>query len=142
MFVHAVGLAVWPGDLAASLIESADIVLAEQVWEHLVYPYRATQNVLSILRPGGYFLLSTPFLVRVHHGRNYGDCLRWTEQGMAHFLEECGFRADQIKTGSWGNRACAAAHINEEKWVRFRKGMDLTNEPTFPVQVWALARKT
>ena len=39
-----------------------DIIFAEQVWEHLKYPYRATKNALSALRPGGYFLLTVrPF---------------------------------------------------------------------------------
>jgi SAM-dependent methyltransferase len=131
----------WPDDRRADLTDSADLVMAEQVWEHLTYPYRATRNVLSILRPGGYFLLSTPFLLRVHHGRSYGDCSRWTQQGMAHFLEECGFAAGNIRTWSWGNRACAEAHLEDGRWPRFHKGLDLRNDPVFPLQVWALARK-
>ena len=32
-----------------------DLVLANQVWEHLDRPYAATRNVLEMLRPGGYF---------------------------------------------------------------------------------------
>ena len=43
-----------------------DLVIADQVFEHLARPYRAAGNVLSMLKPGGRFLISTPFLVRVH----------------------------------------------------------------------------
>ena len=39
-----------------------DIVLANQVWEHLDRPYAATRNVRKMLRKGGYFWLATPFL--------------------------------------------------------------------------------
>jgi len=66
-----------------------DLVIADQVWEHLLYPYRATRHVLAMLRPGGHFLVTTPFLIKVH--RIPTDCSRWTETGLAHFLAECGF---------------------------------------------------
>jgi len=54
-----------------------DFVIAEQVFEHLLWPYRAGRNVWSLLNPGGYFLLTTPFLLPIH---DYPvDCSRWTE---------------------------------------------------------------
>lgn len=43
-----------------------DIVIADNVWEHLLYPYRATRNVHAMLRPGGWFVNITPFLIRYH----------------------------------------------------------------------------
>jgi Methyltransferase domain len=45
-----------------------DIIIADQVFEHLLCPYRAARNVLSMLMPGGYFLITTPFLIRLHAG--------------------------------------------------------------------------
>ena len=79
-----------------------DIIIADQVWEHLLWPYRATGNVYDMLPPGGYFLVTTPFMIRQHAVPV--DCSRWTELGMKHFLAECGFPWDGIKTASWGNR--------------------------------------
>ena len=91
-----------------------------------------------MLSPGGYFLVSTPFLVRLHEVPV--DCTRWTETGLKYFLAECGFDPQEIKTGSWGNRACIRA--NFKRWVRYRRRLhSLSNEPDFPYCVWALARR-
>lgn len=114
-----------------------DIIIADNVFEHLKYPYRAAQNVLSMLRPGGFFINITPFLIR-HHPIPI-DCSRWTEKGMAHFLEEAGFPLGSIRTGSWGNTAAVKANFH--RWARtgFRK--QLKNDSRFPVTVWAIAEK-
>ena len=32
-----------------------DFIIADNVWEHLKYPYKATKNVHDLLNPGGYF---------------------------------------------------------------------------------------
>ncbi|MBY0526618.1 MAG: class I SAM-dependent methyltransferase [Gemmataceae bacterium] len=122
-----------------ALPESYDVVLAEQVFEHLLWPYRAGKNVYQMLRTGGYFLITTPFLIRVHNWPI--DCSRWTKAGLRYFLAECGFSLDHIETGSWGNRACVVA--NFERWMPYRKSRhSLVNEPDFPLVVWALARKS
>lgn len=115
-----------------------DLIIAEQVFEHLLYPYRAGQHVLKMLRPGGWFVISVPFLVKVH---GYPvDCTRWTELGLKHFLHECGFPLGTIRTGSWGNRACILA--NFDGWVVYDPSRhDLTNEPDFPYHVWAFAQR-
>jgi SAM-dependent methyltransferase len=114
-----------------------DLIIADQVFEHLKWPNRAARNVFSMLRSGGYFVLTTPFLIRVHEVPI--DCSRWTEMGLSHLLQECGFEADQITTGSWGNRACVKA--NFYYWAKYGWYRSLTNEPEFPVVVWAFAQK-
>jgi hypothetical protein len=114
-----------------------DLIIADQVWEHLLWPYRAARTVLDGLRPGGRFLIATPFLIRVH--ANPTDCSRWTEIGLRHFLAEAGFPIDRIVTGSWGNRACVRANLDQ--WARRGFGGSLVNEPNYPVVVWALAEK-
>ena len=114
-----------------------DIIIADQVWEHLLWPYKATKNVLSMLRPGGYFLITTPFLIKVHDVPI--DCSRWTELGLKYFLAECGFSLEGIVTGSWGNRKAVIGNLQS-----FPKGFyrSLKNEPEYPLTVWALARKS
>lgn len=120
------------------LDEAFDLVIAEQVFEHVLWPYRAARNVLAMLKPGGHFLITTPFMIRLHKGPE--DCTRWTETGIRYFLAECGFAADDIRTGSWGNRACAFANFFH--WVEFDARIhSLANEPDVPVVVWALAKK-
>ncbi|MGH3960803.1 MAG: methyltransferase domain-containing protein [Terriglobia bacterium] len=122
----------------SALTEQFDLILAEQVFEHLLWPYRAGKHVYQMLRPGGYFLTTTPFLIRVHHAPV--DCSRWTETGMRYFLAECGFDLERIRTGSWGNMACARANFT--RWTRYRRWWhSLHNEPNYPVSVWAFAQK-
>jgi hypothetical protein len=75
-----------------------------------------------MLAPGCHFLITTPFLIRRHDIPV--DCSRWTELGMKHFLAECGFPIETIRTGSWGSRSCVKANF----------------KPNFPVSVWALAQ--
>jgi SAM-dependent methyltransferase len=119
--------------------EPYDIVVADQVFEHLLWPYRAARNVWSMLRPGGYFLLSTPFLVRIHDSV---DCTRWTETGLKYFLAEAGFPLETTRTGAWGNRACVKANLRTMQWVRYRRHLhSLDNEPLYPYVVWALAQR-
>lgn len=126
-------------DICAGVLpETFDLIIAEQVFEHLLWPYRAVRNVHAMLRPGGHFLVTAPFLVRVHEFPH--DCSRWTQTGLRHLLAEGGFPIDDIRTASWGNRDCIAANFRH--WQRYRPSRhSLANEPKFPVVVWALARK-
>lgn len=120
------------------LDERFDLVIAEQVFEHLLWPLRAARNVFGMLVPGGRFLVTTPFLLRVHHSPV--DCSRWTETGLRYLLAEAGFGLDDTKTGSWGNRACVISNLG--RWTRYRRWLhSLDNEPDYPVVVWALAKR-
>jgi len=114
-----------------------DFVIAEQVFEHLAYPYRAVKNVYAMLRSGGWFLTTTPFLFKIHASPI--DCTRWTPQGIAYLLEEGGFSPDAIRTASWGNRQAVRLQLRPRNYCR--RLHSLANEPDFPLCVWALARK-
>jgi SAM-dependent methyltransferase len=129
----------YPGfDICAeTLPRQFDLIIADQVFEHLKWPYRAGRNVYAMLRPGGTFVISTPFLVRVH--RVPIDCSRWTEDGLSYLLQECGFAAENIETGSWGNLACLKSNLT--RWRKRGFFGSLANEPDYPIMVWAFARK-
>ena len=90
----------------STLTEHFDLIIAEQVFKHLLYPYQAAKNVLSMLKPKGYFLIS---VLKIHDYPT--DCTRWSEIGLKHFLHECGFPLENIQTGSWGNRECILANF-------------------------------
>ncbi|MBS4729546.1 methyltransferase domain-containing protein [Mycobacterium sp. SM1] len=121
-------------DICSSILsEQFDLIIAEQVFEHLLWPYRAGKHVYQMLRPGGHFLMTTPFLIRVHNAPL--DCSRWTETGVRYFLAECGFDLERIRTGSWGNRACVRANFTRWAWYK-PWWHSLRNEPDFPVSVW------
>lgn len=115
-----------------------DLIIAEQVFEHLKYPYKAAKNIYSLLNPNGSFLITTPFLIKRHDVPI--DCNRWSAIGMKYFLEECGFNQDKITSDSWGNRKCVIGNFN--KWPLYNKYFhSLKNEPEFPIVVWAIAKK-
>jgi len=129
---------------AGPLPDQFDLIIAEQVFEHLLWPYRAGKNVYAMLRPGGHFLISTPFLFPLHGAPV--DCSRWTETGLKYFLAECGFPLEACTTNAWGNRSCVDRYIKgavkPHRPPRYRKWLhSLRNEPPCPIQVWALARK-
>lgn len=117
-----------------------DLILANQVWEHLDRPYTATRNVLKMLRPGGYFWVAVPFYIP-YHGDPV-DNSRWTARGLKNLLIEAGFSPDAIKARQWGNRAAAARNLEPEWPPAYDPDTDdLTNDPGFPICAWALAQK-
>ena len=115
-----------------------DLIIAEQVFEHIRKQYQAGVNIYNMLNPGGYFLITTPFLIRIHPSPD--DCTRWSKSGIRYFLEECGFKLNDIESYSWGNRRCINANFVD--WIPFnRKKHSLENEENFPMVIWAFARK-
>ena len=117
-----------------------DFIVAEQVAEHVRYPYRGMNNLRSLLRPGGWALITTPFLIQIHDSP--GDYTRWTAAGLRYFMEECGFKLGTIKGAQWGNRDCVIADLNScaagQDWQVYVEGKhSLVNEPDYPeLCVW------
>lgn len=129
----------WPDhDICTDVLDRQfDVIIADNVWEHLLHPWKATGHVLQMLRPGGLFINITPFMIRQHLVPT--DCTRWTELGMRHFLADAGFDEASIETGSWGNAGAVKANLH--RWARTGWRRRLPNHPDFPVTVWAFARK-
>ncbi len=115
-----------------------DVVICEQVIEHVIDPWQAAANLRGLSSPGGHVIVSTPFLVRVHELPMYGmrDYWRFTPRGLRTLLESAGLTVDSI--GSWGNRSCVAGNL--DLWPAYRRWHSLSNEPDLPLQVWAFAR--
>ena len=127
-------------DLCAPLERESgfDVVICEQVLEHVADPCAAARNLRALCTPEGHVIVSTPFLVRVHELPDYGmhDYWRFTPRGLQVLLEGAGLRVDTV--GAWGNRRCVRA--NFDTWPAYRFWRPLDNEPTLPMQVWAFAR--
>lgn len=127
-------------DLCAPLVQRGawDVVICEQVIEHVVDPALAAANLRGLCAPGGHVIVSTPFLIRVHELPVYGmqDFWRFTPCGLRMLLERAGLEVDEI--GAWGNRSCVAGNLDH--WPAYRRWHSLRNEPDIPVQVWAFAR--
>lgn len=116
-----------------------DVVICEQVLEHVADPVAAAANLRGLAEPGGHVIVSTPFLIRVHELPAYGmrDLWRFTPGGLQLLLEGAGLEVDAVR--SWGNRQCVVGNLS--RWAAFRPRLhSLRDSPDIPVQVWAFAR--
>jgi SAM-dependent methyltransferase len=127
-------------DVCASPLEGQwDVIIAEQVLEHVPDPQKATDNMFAMLRDGGIIMITTPFLIKFHPFPQ--DFYRWTKQGIIELLKRSGF--GEISAESWGNRSCLIADTTDDNaWTSYRPGRhSLRNDPRFPIVVWAFAHK-
>lgn len=115
-----------------------DVVICEQVLEHVADPWTAAANLRRLCRPGGRVIVSTPFLIKVHDYPEYGmpDFWRFTPRGLRTLLENGGLEVESV--GAWGNHEAVIGNL--DRWSSHRKWHPLHNEPDIPVQVWAFAR--
>lgn len=127
-------------DICAARVNGQyDVVIADQVLEHVSDPSAAAHNIHQMLRPGGTALIATPFLLRVHGSPH--DYSRWTEAGLERLLIKAGFH--HVETGAWGNRAAVKANLNEPQlYPEYGWWRPMKNEPAFPLTVWAYATKS
>ncbi len=100
----------------------------------MVDPLSGLVNLRKLATPGGWVVVSTPFLLRLHH--EPVDYWRFTPSGLRHLAERAGLHVDIV--GQWGNRRCIEA--NFDRWVTRRPWNSLANEPDLPVVVWLVAR--
>lgn len=128
-------------DLCAPLGDEGrfDVVICEQVLEHVEDPRAAAANLYGLCAPGGHVIVSTPFLIRVHELPAYGmkDYWRFTPRGLSKLLEGAGLVVEHVE--GWGNRDCIVG--NFDRWPAYRRWHSLRNEPDLHVQVWAFARR-
>lgn len=66
--------------------ESVDLVIAEQLLEHVSDPQVILKEACRVLRPGGMIYISTPFILGYHSMP--GDYYRWTLEGLRELLKD------------------------------------------------------
>jgi SAM-dependent methyltransferase len=116
-----------------------DVILANQVWEHIDRPFAATRNVLRMLKRGGWFWIAVPFFIPYHAVPV--DCSRWSARGLRNLLIEAGFEEGSIRAAQWGNRAAALRNLEQPWPPEADPDDDLTNDPDFPLVAWAMGRR-
>jgi SAM-dependent methyltransferase len=115
-----------------------DVVICEQVLEHVVDPWAAAANLRELTVQGGHVIVSTPFLIKIHELPLFGmnDYWRFTPRGLQVLLESAGLVVDTVDT--WGNVPCVVGNLR--RWAAYRDWHPLDNDPEAAVQVWAFAR--
>jgi SAM-dependent methyltransferase len=78
--------------------DTFDIVIANNVIEHLRSPDIGVSEIRRVLKPGGLVLFTTPFLYPIHEAPH--DFVRFTKFGLAHLFRD--FAAVEIlERGGW-----------------------------------------
>lgn len=85
---------------------SLDAVLCFDVLEHVVNPFKAAREIERVLKPGGYALVSVPFMTSYHgksgssHGHeDYPDHWRMTHTGLAYCFRNLSEKSVSVGAG-------------------------------------------
>lgn len=75
-------------DICCSKIpdRSFDVIVIADVLEHVLDPQKAAEEILRLLRPGGYAIITVPFLYPIHDRPH--DYHRWTSYGARLLLKD------------------------------------------------------
>lgn len=60
--------------------ERFEFVVCTEVLEHTRQPFKAVESIFTMLKPGGYAFVTTPYNFRIHGP--LPDCWRFTEHGL------------------------------------------------------------
>jgi SAM-dependent methyltransferase len=77
--------------------ESFDVVISDQVLEHIADPFGCASEASRVLRPGGLQIHTTCLVNPIHHAP--GDNYRFTPDGLRLVFA----REQEIVAGGWGN---------------------------------------
>ncbi len=115
-----------------------DIIILDQILEHIPAPRTAVEECFRILRPNGICISTTPFLIQIHGYPN--DYHRFTESG----LKELFSQFDSVEINSWGNRLTLET-FHRYGWLSAKNARlvgraALWNEEMWPIDflVWAI----
>jgi SAM-dependent methyltransferase len=125
--------------LTAYAAQSYDIVVVDNILEHVADPQKAVAEILRILKTDGICICLTPFLIKIHGYPN--DYWRFTGTGLRKLFQN--FR--EVKIWSWGNRFTIRTTM-QLGWLSTRNSKRLLkaalwNEDEWPITYLTIARK-
>jgi SAM-dependent methyltransferase len=126
-------------DLSAFDDNYYDVVILDEVLEHVRKPWKAVSNIHRILKPGGYLISSSPFMIAEH--KCPLDYWRFTKDGLGVLLED--FK--EVQLHSWGNPKSVEYLLNgmmvSSEQAMNDEVFDLENQDKYAITVWAYAKK-
>ena len=72
-----------------------DLVIAQEVLEHVNEPFKAIEEISRVLKKSGYFYLQLPFIIGYHPCPN--DYWRFTHEGIRELLNKSKFDVVELK---------------------------------------------
>lgn len=73
---------------------SVDLVITQEVLEHVADPFKAIAEIHRVLKPGGTLYLQLPFVIGYHPGPT--DFWRFTREGMTRLIEIAGLQCKEF----------------------------------------------
>jgi len=118
---------------------AVDSALATEVLEHCPEPLQVMSEVARVLKPGGFFLLTVPFLWPLHDAPY--DEFRYTPFSLERLLSQAGFQQISVRAlGGWDASLAQMLGL----WVRRRPMQEGTRRVVqrlaLPVYRWLVAR--
>ncbi|MCG9973019.1 class I SAM-dependent methyltransferase [Christiangramia crocea] len=90
----------WNGEVIPAEDDSYECAMATEVLEHCPNPEQVMKEVLRVLKPGGVFFFTVPFLWNLHEVPN--DEYRYTPFALERLFKKAGFENIELKaTGGW-----------------------------------------
>ncbi len=123
---------------------SFDFCLSDQVLEHVQgNPYKAFEESIRVVKPGGFIIHTTCFINEVHHFP--GDFWRFTPDALRLMSES--FGTEVMTCGGWGNREVwsyidmgyRGAKIPEDPHNPIYQ-LAMKNDPSCPIVTWVVAQ--
>lgn len=123
-----------------------DIVCADQVLEHVLYPPLAMLELKRILKPKGIAILTTVAYNPVHESKQFHDLWRFMVKGL--LVLSVPFDGGIKVCGSWGTRNYTATRVlhgmgseTEKRMFQLKQNFVLMNENKNPSLVWIIVEK-
>jgi SAM-dependent methyltransferase len=122
-----------------------DVVISDQVIEHLENSQRAIDESRRVLKVGGIAIHTTCFINYIHPDPK--DFYRYTPAALSYLCREF---SEVVQCGSWGNRLAISLCFLSDRF-RFmsipdskysvRNWLASRNEKAYPIVTWIVARK-
>lgn len=121
---------LWDGSIMPFEDSSFDVVISTEVMEHVPDPDSYLMEVKRVLKPGGMFFFTVPFLMSLHEVPH--DYYRYTPFALEMIFKRVGFITITIKPMGGYNAAMAqmlGLWVNMYLWGRKKKMMRVVAKP-------------
>lgn len=121
---------LWDGSIMPFEDASFDVVISTEVLEHVPDPDAYLMEVKRVLKPGGMFFFTVPFLMSLHEVPH--DYYRYTPFALEKIFERVGFNEISIKPIGGYNAAMAqmlGLWVNMYLWGKKKKIMRIIAKP-------------
>ena len=121
---------LWDGNIMPFEDQSFDVVISTEVLEHVPDPEKYLAEIKRVLKPGGIFFFTVPFLMSLHEVPH--DYYRYTPYALDRIFKKTGFENIEIKAMGGYNAAVGqmlGLWVNMYLWGKKKKIMQVILKP-------------